>query len=429
MNLNDFFPHKVCINLDKRRDRWERMRARFAQHNIDSVIRFAALDGRTLQIPRIWDNFPGAYGCLQSHLAVVEQAREEGKQSVLIFEDDTVLDPQFSDSFSQYIKQLPADWDMVLFGGIHGRPLTSVANNIVRITHSLSTYAYALRHTIYDGFIELNRRALRVLDENTRELQKRFNCYCFMPHLAWVEEDYSNVTEERINLWWLKESLDLWGAEMDDTLSNTAAIIFHRNAGRNSTRNLSFITDYFQQKLPSVALLVVEQGDEPSVAANVLPPHCRYLLLEDPGDNNSSSSGRSRAFDTGFEQFESSKDFFIFLDSDVFTPREDIKANLLKCREYDFVSSFREIWDLNERDTQRIVNNDMRWDYNGNYQPRAKDDICSSCCIFTKRGMHMVGGWDQAGSQQGEEGRLSLKVKQGLRIYQSPNPARRLFHG
>ena len=418
MNLNDIFPHKVCINLDKRRDRWERMRARFARHDIDSVIRFPALDGRALPIPPSWDDFPGAYGCLRSHLAVVERAREEGRDSVLIFEDDAVLDPLFGERFPEYVRQLPADWDMLLFGGIHGRPLTRVADNVIRITHSLSTYAYALKHTIYDGFIELNRGASTVLDENTRELQKRFNCYCFMPHLAWVEDDYSDVREERSSLWWLKESLDLWGAEMDDVLGSTAAVIFHRGAGRNAARNLNYIVDYYHQKLPSIALLVVEQGVEPGAVAGGLPPHCRHLFL-----NHSGAGGRSRAFDLGFEMFESGKDFFIFLDSDVFLTREDIKANLLKCREYDFASAFREILDLDEDDTRRILNDDLRWNYNGNYRTRAKADICGSCCIFTKSGLRMIGGWDEAG------GHASLKVKQRLRIYQSPNPARRLFQG
>ena len=422
MRLNDFFPYKVCINLDKRRDRWERMRARFARHNIDSVIRFPALDGRTLPIPSAWDDFPGAYGCLQSHLAVVERAREEGKHSVLIFEDDAVLDPDLSNRFPQYIGQLPADWDMVLFGGIHGVPPAKVTDNVARVTHSLSTYAYALKHTAYDGFIELNSPALTVLDENTRELQKRFNCYCFMPHLAWVEEDYSDVREERINLWWIKESLVLWGAEMDHILGNTVVVISHRGGGRDAIRTLNFIANYYDRELPGVTLLVVEQGNEPGVEPGVLPPRCGYVFLK-----NSDRSGDGCAFTLGFEMFESNKDFFVFLESNIFITRDDIKANLLKCREYDFASSFREIYDLNEDDTRRILNNDLHWDYNGNYRPRGKADVCSSCCIFTKGGMHMIGGWDETESQG--ESRTSLKVKQQLRIYQSPNPARRLFPG
>ena len=415
MRLNEFFPHKVCINLDKRSDRWGRMCARFAEHGIEGVERFPALDGRELTPPAGWAASRGAYGCLRSHMAVVERARREDWPSVLIFEDDAVLDPQFGVKFPRFVEQLPAGWDMLLFGGIHYLPLIRAAENLIKIDHSLSTYAYAMRRTVYDAFLDLNRRATGPLDEHNRELQKQFNAYSFMPHLAWVEEDYSDVTDERINLWWLRESLVLWGAEMDDVLRNTAALIFHRGGGPRAERNLKFIADYFYQKLPTVSLLVVEQGERQRLAPAALPPGCRHLFLK--------GGGRARAFARGFEMFERDKEFFVFLDGDIFLTREDIKANLLKCREYDFASGFREIWDLNENDTRRILRDDLRWDYNGDYRPRPKRDACGSLCVFTKNGMRIVGGWDES------DGATSEKVAQRLRVYDSPNPARRLFHG
>src|SRR2546430_7639923 len=91
MHINEFFPYQVCINLNRRPDRWQRIQERFIVHGIDRVMRFPALDGRQVEIPSVWNTFPGAYGCLRSHLAVVEQARESGQPSVLIFEDDAVL--------------------------------------------------------------------------------------------------------------------------------------------------------------------------------------------------------------------------------------------------------------------------------------------------------------------------------------------------
>ena len=395
MNLNQFFPHQVCINLDTRPDRWERINARFAEHGLSNVVRFPAVDGN--EVPPSWKHSPGAYGCLRSHLAVVEQARDQSRDSVLIFEDDAVFDPQLNTRFAAFAKQLPGDWDMVLFGGLHGKPPQQVSANVVRITYTLSTYAYAMRHTIYDAFIDLNRRAATVLDENTRSLQDQFNCYCFMPHLAWVEDDYSDVRHEKVNLWWLRESLVLFGSEVERILEKTAAIVFHRAKSPAAQRNLQFLIDYFAEKLPTISLLVVEQGE------------------------------RSCAFNAGFQKFEHQKDFFLFFDSDVFLTREDIRANLLKCREYDFASGFSEICDLNEEDTLRILNDDVLWNYQDNGRARKKTDICQSFCVFTKSGMHLIGGWEN-----GDDDRSSLtskKAEQLLRIYSSPNCARRLSRG
>lgn len=375
MNLDQFFPHQVCINLDTRPDRWQRITARFAEHGLRNVIRFPALNGN--DIPSSWKHSPGAYGCLRSHLAVVEQARNQNKANVLIFEDDTVFDPQLNNRFPVFAEQLPGDWDMVLFGGLHGKPPRQVSTNVVRVTYTLSTYAYAMKHTIYDAFIDLNRRAETVLDENTRSLQDQFNCYCFMPHLAWVEDDYSDVRHEKVNLWWLRESLVLFGDEVDRILERTAAIVFHRSKSPAAQRNVKFLIDYFAAKLPSVSLLVIEQGE------------------------------RSHAFNHGFQVFAHQKDFFLFFDSDVFLTREDIRANLLMCREYDFASGFSEICDLNE--------------------DRKKTETCESFCIFTKNGMQLIGGWVNDDDERSSL--TSEKTERLLKVYSSPNCARRLTDG
>ena len=420
-DLNKVFPNKVCINLERRNDRWQRMQARFARHGINNVARFRAIDGLNISLPASWDDFPGSYACLLSHLAVIENARQNNDSSVLIIEDDVIFHPELNRVFPLYIEQLPADWDMLFFGALHGEKPIPVANHIVKLTHSLSTYTYALKHTIYDAFIDLNRQALTVLDENTRALQKEFNCYCFMPHLAWVEEDYSDVRQEKSSLWWLGESLVLWGEEVDQIESKTVAIIVHRRRSEAALKNLNFIINYFSRQLPSIALLVVDQGDYPAVNKVDLPANCDLLFTP-----TNTSGARGRGFNLGFELFSSRREFFIFLDSDLFLTREDIRANLLRCRDHDFASACAEIWDLNDSDTARILTNDLRWNYNGAYQPRIKAELCQSACFVTKQGFELAGGWDE---NDNHESRLtSERVKRLLKVYQSPNPARRLSH-
>ena len=417
-DLNKVFPNKVCINLERRNDRWQRMQARFARHGINDVTRFRAIDGLSISVPASWDDFPGSYACLLSHLAVAENAYQNKDASVLIIEDDVIFHPDLNRLFSLSIKQLPQDWDMLFFGALHGEKPIPVTDHIVKLTHSLSTYTYVLKHTIYDAFIDLNRQALTVLDENTRALQKEFNCYCFMPHLAWVEEDYSDVREERSSVWWLRESLVLWGEEVDLIESKTVAVIFHRGGSEAALKNLSFILDYFSRQLPAIALLVVDQRDFPVVDKTILPPDCELLFAP--------TNTRSRSFNIGFELFSSRKDFFIFLDSDLFLTREDVRANLLRCQDHDFASACAEIWDLNDSDTARVINNDLRWNYNGTYQPRVKTEICQSACFISKQGFERAGGWDE---NDNDEGCLtSERVNRQLKVYQSPNPARRLFH-
>ena len=53
-DINDVFPHKVCINLDRRSKRWEEAQKEFARHEIKSVQRFSAVDGNKLIALRHW---------------------------------------------------------------------------------------------------------------------------------------------------------------------------------------------------------------------------------------------------------------------------------------------------------------------------------------------------------------------------------------
>jgi glycosyl transferase, family 25 len=186
-DLNSIFSYKVCINLDRRPERWRRMEERFAQHGILSVIRFPAIDGLGVKTPATWPYSSGHYGCLQSHLAILRQARENEVPVILIFEDDCIFDPEFNKKFVSNIKQVPADWDMLLLGGVHVEEPVKISDNVARAKMAYLTHAYAVNHSIYDVFIELCEGGQGAIDDHTVTLQKDFNCYCFVPDLIWQE--------------------------------------------------------------------------------------------------------------------------------------------------------------------------------------------------------------------------------------------------
>ena len=54
------------------------MRSKFERCGIEGVQRFAAVDGAHTIIPLNWSDSPGAYGCLRSHLEIIEEARKNG---------------------------------------------------------------------------------------------------------------------------------------------------------------------------------------------------------------------------------------------------------------------------------------------------------------------------------------------------------------
>ena len=158
LDLTTCFPHRICINLARRPDRWALAQAQFQQHQIE-VARWNAVDGATIQIPLDWGYLPGAYGCTTSHLEAVRQARARKYESLLIFEDDVELHPELRSLFPEFMAQVPGDWDAIYFGGIHRLEPAAAAPNVVRLVETNSTYAYALRRTVFDAFLSINERS------------------------------------------------------------------------------------------------------------------------------------------------------------------------------------------------------------------------------------------------------------------------------
>ncbi|HXQ70018.1 MAG TPA: glycosyltransferase family 25 protein [Pyrinomonadaceae bacterium] len=343
MLLNQLFPHKVCINLDRRPDRWQRMQAEFARHGIEDVRRISAVDGSTVQLPANWNHTAGAYGCLQSHIAVVQEARRLDHKSVLIFEDDAVFDPELEAKFSSFAEQVPVDWDMLYFGALHKDEPTMLQDHVYRITNANSTFAYALKHTVYDAFLELNARAEHVLDVNAYALQERFNCYCFMPNLAWVQIEYSDVQNRLERHWYLEKSLVLFGSHVDRLLSETAIVL-----KPHDRENLSFLEEYYKEYFAPLIQVVVD-----------------------------------RSFRTGISKADERKRFFILSDGDLYLETLDLRANLLMCEQYDGATGFNEVIDLTPEQAQLLRQTGITRGIDVSKTKAAKD--VQSQCRFIRR--------------------------------------------
>ena len=341
-DINEAFPHKFCINLDRRPERWEQMRSKFERCGVEGVQRFAAVDGQQAIVPAGWTDSPGAYGCLRSHLEIIEEARRRGWPNVLIFEDDAALDPELNEKFSSYFEQVPSDWEMLHFGANHMAEPVGVSANTVRITSANSTFAYALNAAVFDAFIELNTLALTAVDLNNRTLQRGHACYCFMPHLAWVEDLSSDVQVRQKYHWYLKESLVLHGTGMDQILREPAVLIKDRG-------DVSFLKGFYERYLPGVEVIGVEEGGTTD---------------------------------------ETDKSFLIFTDSNLFVEEWDIRGNLRMCERFDCATGFRSLVELTSEATRMLRTSSPMiltpWFDANDYERREKSEPFERFSLFRR---------------------------------------------
>jgi GR25 family glycosyltransferase involved in LPS biosynthesis len=350
-DVNEVFPHKACINLDRDVDYWERSQAALTRHDIRGVRRVSAVDGSRLELPATWRHSAGAYGCLLSHLQLVRDARKRGLPSLLILEDDVVFDPSFSQKFPVFMRDLPADWDMVFLGALHREDPVPVTKNVVRIRKAYCTHAYALRDSIFDAFIAANDGSPNQVDVNNGMLQSNHNCYGFVPNLAWMESRYSRVQERMADHWYMRESVVPLGGQMDRILERTVVIIAHRtsNGSARNGQNVGFLSRFYAEFLRGIKVCVVEQGGRRTLGPSDLPAGCSYLFVQDEGP-----FARTRCFAAGLKQAPHDCDFVILSDDDVFIDALSIRANLRICERYDCATGFKSCAKLTEADTESV---------------------------------------------------------------------------
>ena len=356
IHLNELFPHKVCINLDRRTDRWSRVRTQFERHGIRDVQRIPATDGSTIDASAHWQARRGALGCLRSHVAAVRQARRDRLPHLLVFEDDVVFAPDFNSRFANSARFIPDDWDMFFLGGSHRKQPELLRAEIARLKCTLATHAYALKSTIFEAFLELNGRERDVVDINNTSLQERFQCYGFFPNLTWQEAGYSDVLGIQIDPWTIVESLVTDSDLILDLLSRTAVVLSYRPAvgtTSQSRRNLRFLLDRFMEILPAAAIIVVEPNDSHALASDDLPKNCHYLRARSGDERN--------AWLEGTRRFGNQKTFFVLCESTLYIPPQIIRAALQMCQRFDCIDAAAKIQVLSGDETDCVVDSGGRW--------------------------------------------------------------------
>jgi len=112
-----------CINLDVRKEKWESMQQKLAAQGIKAN-RFSAINGweeitrehiKKIQKPYKAGLNRGRIGCLLSHLSVLNDAKNQNFNHILILEDDVdfIADMKAVSSYLGKLSSLDTEWDIL----------------------------------------------------------------------------------------------------------------------------------------------------------------------------------------------------------------------------------------------------------------------------------------------------------------------------
>lgn len=146
------------VNLERRKDRMDTFCASVGPQVAASVLRWNAVDGRTLRLtPQLAQLFrdndfrwkKSVMGCALSHLSLWERMAREGRaKRILVLEDDVRFVDGWQERWAAMVPHIPADADVIYLGGV--LPPNKVA--LPACTEAVNAhFARVAKNTVFSG--------------------------------------------------------------------------------------------------------------------------------------------------------------------------------------------------------------------------------------------------------------------------------------
>jgi hypothetical protein len=217
------FDRAVCLLLDKRWENRISLCAEAATHGI-SLEFFLAGSGKLLDTkydhvdvtpPALrfgysaWAKRPNSYNAFLCFKKIIQKAKDDDIETLLLMEDDAVFEPNFDAVFAKAKTQLPANWDAFYLGANHAFcPTVQVSENILRLNGSGCFHAVCLRRSIFGAILTLPLYG--PIDGLVgKMLHQRFNCYGCWPNIVWTKPGFSHCEGHDVDYSHYKEARKL----------------------------------------------------------------------------------------------------------------------------------------------------------------------------------------------------------------------------
>lgn len=197
--MNSFMSYwdKVfCINLDRRKDRWDQCLLNFEKYGIHAE-RFSGHDNVVVDGRK-----SGNAGCTASHRGVLEIIAHNQWNRVLVLEDDFICVHQpeeFHNLWDTMIREVPENWDLLYLGGHYScPPKRRISPHVIQFNRMFTTSSYGIRGNVAK-LMAPNIYGDQSIDSLFSSFAENMNAYIFQPRLMVQAPSFSDIQEMEVN--------------------------------------------------------------------------------------------------------------------------------------------------------------------------------------------------------------------------------------
>lgn len=205
--LNNYFPHILLINLNKRCDRLLRMRKLLKKYDIEYEI-VTAVDDQDYLVKEDFNRIIGItklknikeYSYLLTYIKALRYAKNKGYPSVLILEDDLYFHKKFK-SILNNLNNIPQKWDIIYLGAFQNQDsilFNTINSNWYTAKQTNGSFANVISCSIYESLLKRLEKRMTTVDTELIKIQEGNNSYVIYPNLIISETDdnyYCNYEE------------------------------------------------------------------------------------------------------------------------------------------------------------------------------------------------------------------------------------------
>lgn len=221
------FDRVYLINLKKRADRLEKFSRdnQFIINGLTNLEIFEAVDGSNITDEN-WKLEKGALGCLESHLAVLKDAKANNYSSIVIFEDDFIFDKDFDKELNEGLNELSQHWDMLyLCVSQHISEPIEFSSHLNKVTATLGTVAYILNSKSFDLLIKLLELKVREVDVIYAHMHFLINAYSFKKNICHHIDGFSDIQNKVME--YGKVETETWLIKVFQLIKSKLRGLFH----------------------------------------------------------------------------------------------------------------------------------------------------------------------------------------------------------